>query len=138
MLLDLALYGGEKPVPLRVISKRQGISLKYLEHLTTKLKKAGLIVSQRGPSGGHKLARPPGVITIADIVKSLEGTTALTECAESGEIDCGVCARAGDCLSRWVWMEAGKALFACLDQITLESLISGKHAVKAKSLKTSA
>jgi Rrf2 family transcriptional regulator, iron-sulfur cluster assembly transcription factor len=135
LLLDLALYGGDTSVPLREISRRQNISLKYLEHLTTKLKKDGLIVSQRGPRGGHRLARSPGEITMGDIVRSLEGTTALTECAESQE-DCpNVCDKAGDCLSRRVWVEASKAMFACLDKITLESLISGQHAASAKSSK---
>jgi len=131
-LLDLALYCGEKPVPLSDIAKRQSISLKYLEQLTSKLKKAGLITSQRGPFGGHMLAKPPGEITISDIVKSLEGTTALTECSESQEPYCGVCNRAGECLSRWIWIEASKAMFERLDQITLESLINGEHSLKSK------
>lgn len=132
LLLDLAIYGGEKPVPLGDIARRQSISMKYLEHLTTKLKKDGLITSQRGPFGGHKLARQPDEITVGDIVRSLEGTTALTECSESQEPYCGVCTRAGECLSRWVWVEASNAMFDRLNQITLESLINGQHALKAK------
>ncbi len=129
-MLDLALYGKGKPLPLRDIAKRQNISLKYLEQLTGKLKKDGLITSRRGPFGGHLLAKPPGEITISDIVRSLEETTALTECSESQEPYCGVCNRAGECLSRWVWIEASKAMFARLDQITLESLINGQYFVK--------
>jgi len=78
------------------------------------------------------LAKPPGEITISDIVKSLEGTTALTECSESQEPYCGVCNRAGECLSRWIWIEASKAMFERLDQITLESLINGEHSLKSK------
>jgi Rrf2 family protein len=121
------LYSGEKPVPLREISRRQNISIKYLEHLTTKLKKDGLIVSQRGPRGGHRLARDTGEITIGDIVRSLEGTTALTECAESQENCLNVCDKAGGCLTRQVWVEASKVMFEYLDRITLESLISGRY-----------
>jgi Rrf2 family iron-sulfur cluster assembly transcriptional regulator len=60
LLLDLGVFGAEKPVPLRDVSRRQNISLKYLEQLTVKLKNAGLIKSQRGASGGHMLAKPPG------------------------------------------------------------------------------
>ena len=125
LLLDLAIYGREKPVPLSDVAKRQNISLKYLEQLTMKLKKDGFISSQRGPFGGHRLAMPPGRIKISDIVRSLEGTTALTECSESQESSCGACNRAGDCLSRWIWIEASKAMFERLDQITLESLLQG-------------
>ncbi len=130
LMLDLTLYGGEKPVPLNVISKRQNISIKYLEHLTAKLKKDGLIVSRRGPSGGHKLARPPGEITMGDIVRSLEEKTALTECSETNETYCSTCDRAGECLTRWVWVEASNAMFKRLDQITLESLVNDKPTLK--------
>ena len=49
LILDIAVYGKEKPVPLSDIARRQNMSLKYLEHLTRKLKKAGLIKTQRGP-----------------------------------------------------------------------------------------
>ncbi|MFW5988934.1 MAG: RrF2 family transcriptional regulator, partial [Desulfosudaceae bacterium] len=127
LLLDLAIHGGDKYVPLSDIAKRQNLSRKYLEQLIRKLKLDGLITSRRGPFGGHKLGRPPYRITIGDIVRSLEESTALTECSESQEPYCGVCNRAGECLSRWVWIEASKAMFERLNQITLGSLISGEH-----------
>ncbi len=133
LLLDLAIYGGDNHVPLGDIAKRQNISRKYLEQLIRKLKQDGLITSRRGPFGGHKLGRPPFQITIGDIVRSLEETTALTECSESQEPYCGVCNRAGECLSRWVWIEASKAMFERLNQITLESLINGEHDLKSKT-----
>lgn len=133
LLLDLAIHGGEKPVPLGDIAKRQNISRKYLEQLIRNLKKGGLVSSRRGPFGGHMLALAPGRITIGDIVRTLEGTTALTECSESQEPYCGVCNRAGECLSRWVWIEASNAMFERLDQITLANLINGQHPLKSKT-----
>jgi len=126
LILDLAIYARENPVPLSDISKRQNISLKYLEHLIKKLKDAGLIKSQRGPFGGHMLKKSPYKITVGDIVRTLEGTTAITDCAEAEDMLCGVCNRAGDCLSRWVWTEASKAIFKRLDEITIGSLMSGQ------------
>ncbi len=126
LLLDLAIFGKENPVPLSDVARRQNISLKYLEQLTMKLKKDGFISSHRGPFGGHQLALPPDRIKISDIVRSLEGTIALTECSESQDPYCGTCTRAGECLSRWIWIEASKAMFERLDQITLESLLQGK------------
>ena len=123
LILDLAIYAKEGPVPLGDVAKRQNISLKYLEQLILKLKKAGLIESQRGPFGGHMLVKSPSKITIGDIVRILEGTAAITDCAEMDEQLCGECNRAGDCLSRWVWVEASKAMFDRLDQITVESII---------------
>lgn len=124
LILDLGVYGAEKPVPLGDVSKRQNISLKYLEQLTVKLKKAGLIKSQRGAAGGHMLAKPPEEITIGMIVRTLEGTIQITDCAEDSDNACGVCNRAGDCLSRWVWIETSNAMFDCLDNITVEQLLT--------------
>lgn len=123
LILDVAVNGKEKPVSLRDVSKRQNISLKYLEQITGKLKKAKILKSQRGPFGGHMLGRPANDITIGDIVRTLEESTAITDCAEQEKQVCGVCNRAGDCLSRWVWIEASKAMFARLDLITVESLL---------------
>jgi len=124
LVIDLAINAKEGPVPLGDVAKRQNISAKYLEQLILKLKKAGFIKSQRGPFGGHMLAKPPWEITVGDIVRILEGTTAITDCAELDDKRCGECSRAGDCLSRWVWMEASKAMFDRLDQITVESMIN--------------
>jgi Rrf2 family protein len=126
LILDLAVNAKEGPVPLGDVSRRQNISLKYLEQLISKLKKAGLIKSQRGPFGGHMLKKPPDEITVGDIVRTLEENTAITDCAEQGEKLCGVCNKAGDCLSRWVWIEASKAMFERLDQITIGGLLKGK------------
>lgn len=124
LMLDLAIYGQEGPVPLSDISKRQNISLKYLEQLIIKLKKKGLVKSRRGPFGGHMLAKHAADINIGMIVKTLEGQTAITDCAEEENQLCGTCNQAGDCLSRWVWIEASQAMFERLDSITIESLIT--------------
>jgi len=123
-ILDIAVNGKEKPVPLSDVSSRQNISLKYLEQLTGKLKKAGIINSHRGPFGGHMLAKYPEDITIGSIVRTLENSTAITDCAEQEKQVCGICNRAGDCLSRWVWLEASRAMFDRLDQITVSGLLA--------------
>lgn len=124
MMLDLAIYARERPVPLSDISRRQNISVKYLEKLIRKLKMAGFVSSRRGPFGGHMLAMPPEEISVGDLVRVLEDTTAISDCAESDEAVCGVCNRAGDCLSRWVWVAASQAMFEALDRISLSSLVN--------------
>ncbi|MEX1297637.1 MAG: Rrf2 family transcriptional regulator [Desulfotignum sp.] len=123
LIIDLATFGKKKPVPLSEVARRQNISVKYLEQLVRKLKQAGMIKSQRGPYGGHTLAKSPSEITVGDIVRTLEESTAITDCAESDTQLCGICNQAGDCLSRWVWVEASKAMFQCLDNITVENLL---------------
>ena len=125
-MLDLAVNAQEAPVPLSDVSRRQNISLKYLEQLVRKLRSAGLVESHRGPYGGHMLAKTPAEIKVGDIVRALEKTTAITDCAERPDKLCGVCNRAGDCLSRWVWIEASKAMFKRLDEITMGGLVGQK------------
>ncbi len=127
LILDLAVNAQKGPVPLGDVSRRQNISLKYLEQLIRKLKLAGLVKSQRGPFGGHMLNKAPESITVGEIVRTLEETTAITDCSERDEKLCGVCNKAGDCLSRWVWIEASNAMFSRLDEITIGGLLSGKR-----------
>ena len=73
------------------------------------------------------LARDPKLITVGEIVRILEEKTAITDCAERNDRLCGFCNRAGDCLSRWVWIEASKAMFSRLDQISIEMLVHQKN-----------
>ncbi|MBW1813333.1 MAG: Rrf2 family transcriptional regulator, partial [Deltaproteobacteria bacterium] len=72
LLLDLAIYSKKKPVRLSDVSKRQGISLKYLEKLIRNLKQAGYVKSIRGPYGGYMLAKPTKEISVGDIVRIME------------------------------------------------------------------
>lgn len=123
LIIDLAIYGREKPIPLGEVARRQNISVKYLEQLVRKLKEKKMITSHRGPFGGHMLAKDPKDISVGDIVRTLEESTAITDCAEEDEKLCGICNQAGDCLSRWVWVEAGKAMFKRLDKISIANLL---------------
>jgi len=67
-MLDLSLHNKEGPVSLADISKRQDISLSYLEQLFSKLRKRGLVVSMRGPGGGYSLSDAPSEIAISNII----------------------------------------------------------------------
>jgi Rrf2 family iron-sulfur cluster assembly transcriptional regulator len=73
-LADLALLNGFELASLSDISRRQDISLPYLEQLFVKLRRSGLVVSVRGPNGGYRLARPATEIRIVDILKALDET----------------------------------------------------------------
>ena len=71
-MVDVALHCGDGPVALSAISERHGISLSYLEILFSALRRAGLVVSTRGPGGGYALARSAADITTADIAWRLK------------------------------------------------------------------
>ncbi len=119
MVLDIALNSHGGPVRISDISKRQGVSVKYLEKLIRPLKQAGFIKSKRGPRGGHTLSDNPENIAVGAVVRAMEGEMALTECAK----DASVCPISADCLTRRVWIEATKAMLDRLDAITFKDLM---------------
>ncbi len=128
MMLDLAKHFDEGPVQISDISKRENISVKYLEQLIIPLKKAGIIKSFRGPKGGHILTSPPDEITIGDIVRILEGGIDLIDCIENPEC----CDRMDHCLMRGIWEEATKAMYEKLDSVTLSSIIQQEKILPCK------
>ena len=71
-LVDLVLNGSERLVTLVEISDRQDISLAYLEQLFVKLRRAGIVVSVRGPTGGYRLARLPDEVRISEILYAVD------------------------------------------------------------------
>lgn len=119
MMLDLARHYNEGPVPIGEIAEVEGISVKYLEQLIIPLKKAKYIKSVRGPKGGHMLSKPPEEISIADIVKVLEGGFGFSPCIE----DPAACKRTSDCLTRGLWEETTRAVLDKLDSITLSDML---------------
>lgn len=73
-LADLAIAKEDELVSLAAISKRQDISLPYLEQLFVKLRRAGLVESVRGPGGGYRLARAPAEIRVSEILEAVDET----------------------------------------------------------------
>jgi Rrf2 family transcriptional regulator, iron-sulfur cluster assembly transcription factor len=73
-LADIALQPQDQLVALGEISKRQDVSLPYLEQLFVKLRRAELVSSVRGPGGGYKLARPASDIRVVDILAAVDET----------------------------------------------------------------
>lgn len=76
-LMELAgCYATREVLQVAEIAKRQAIPDRYLEQMLAMLRRGGLLTSVRGPRGGYRLNRPPGEITLADIVACLEGEAA--------------------------------------------------------------
>ncbi len=73
-LADLAQASDGKLMSLGEISKRQDVSLPYLEQLFVKLRRAGLVESVRGPGGGYRLARPTETIRVSEILEAVDET----------------------------------------------------------------
>ena len=72
-LAELGRSGGDGPVPIGELARRRDIPVQFLEQLFATLRRAGVLKSQRGVKGGYTFARPPGEITVLEIVELLEG-----------------------------------------------------------------
>jgi FeS assembly SUF system regulator len=99
---DLA---AETEVPLPTVSK-----------ILKLLSRAELLVSQRGVKGGYRLARPAGAITVAEVIRAIEGPIAMTECVESSAGDCD---KESWCPVRSNWQLINDAVEGALEGITL-------------------
>jgi Rrf2 family protein len=102
-LLYLVEEGAGAPVQLARIAETQQVPRKYLELIMLDLKKAGLVASVRGPTGGYRLARPAEEISFADIIRVMEGPIALVPCASVNFYSsCGDCHDEATCAIRKV------------------------------------
>jgi Rrf2 family protein len=113
-------YPGQ-PVTIKEISNKQAVSVHYLEQILNKLRKAGLIRSVKGPGGGYLLNKGPEKISIASIVRELEGPVAITSCLDPEE----GCIRVDNCVTHLLWKALGEQIEAFLETITLKNLMSG-------------
>lgn len=72
-VFELALRAGSEPTRIADIAERQNIPQKFLETILAELKKNGFLESKRGAEGGYRLARPPELITVGEVLRSVEG-----------------------------------------------------------------
>jgi len=128
MLIDIAENYHTGPVSVAEIASRTGISEKYMEKLIRRLKRAGLVISKRGPKGGHVLAKSAAHITVGEIVRALEDCVVLKDCRR-GKDSCAACVRQATCASKIIWEQASAGMFQMLDAYTLQNLLtSGQDA----------
>ena len=121
-ILDLALHDGQGPVNLADISKRQEISLAYLEQLFAKLRRNGLVESSRGPGGGYRLKKAAEDISVADVINAVDEQVDATRCG--GQQNCQ-----GDlrCLTHDLWQDLSDQISAFLTGVTLAELVQRKN-----------
>ncbi len=116
----LASHYGNKPYSLAKIAKEEGISLPYLERLFAQLKKAKIVGSKKGSKGGYFLIKSPSKVSIADVVKVLEGPIIPFRCvAKDQKMIC----RHERCLTKKVWIELQSQINKTLENIKLKDLV---------------
>jgi Rrf2 family iron-sulfur cluster assembly transcriptional regulator len=117
-ILDLAFHASSGPVTLSDISRRQDISLSYLEQLFTRLRKQQLVRSTRGPGGGYSLNKPASEIAVAEIVSAVDETVDTTRCSGASN-----CHDGEQCLAHELWDGLSQQIYGFLSEISLQDLM---------------
>jgi Rrf2 family protein len=119
MVLARAARGEGGPVKGERIGTEQGIPVKYLENILSELRQSGLVRSQRGAEGGYWLARSPDAITIADIIRAVEGPLATVRGERAEHLDYGD----GTGALQGMWIAVRASLRAVLEAVTLADVV---------------
>jgi Rrf2 family protein len=122
-LCDIVYSSAGNPAQVREIAARQRISPRYIEQIFQKLKKAGLLRSVRGPSGGYFLSRKPEDITVGDVIKAIDGENInLVLCAVQGKRNSRSCEKFGECVISEMWGEASRRLTEYFNTVSVKQI----------------
>ena len=126
-MADLAKHGPKHDhdvaVPLSAIAERQQLSVAYLEQIFLKLRRAGLVESERGRTGGYRLSRASSDIMVAEVMTAVDEGTRMTRC--HGEEAAG-CIGEHRCLTHGLWDALGEHIHEFLARVSLDDVLSGR------------
>ena len=120
--IQLAAAGPDAVVKAEELADSQQIPRNFLENILAELRHAGLVVSRRGPDGGHRLARGPAEITVADVMRAVEGPLAVVR----GERPESLAYQGSAEPLQEVWIALRHNLRAVLESVTLAHLVSAR------------
>jgi Rrf2 family protein len=120
-LVELASRDGGPLVTAEELAGLQGLPVKFLEGILTHLRRAGLIVSKRGADGGYRLGRPADSISVADVVRAIDGPIAAVRGQAPEDLEYPGAAEH----LREVWVATRAALRMVLEQVSLADVVAG-------------
>ncbi len=115
IMTTLAEQDTEKYIPLKVLSHRHNLSVKYLEQILNQLSKSGLVIGLRGNNGGYKLNRNPEKYTVGEILRSTEGEISTHSNKEGNQVS--------NVGNESFWQDFDKLVNGFLDETSLSSLV---------------
>src|SRR5882762_11476755 len=121
-LLVLGLNYKEPVVRIQTISQHQNIPKRFLEQILNDLKSAGIVQSRRGKSGGYRLARRPDEITLAAVIRHIEGALAPVSCVSERFYEKCSCPDESRCAIRSVMKEVREAVVKIIERVTIADL----------------
>jgi Rrf2 family cysteine metabolism transcriptional repressor len=119
-MLEIALHADEGPLHIRDISAAQDIPERFLEQILLLLKRTGYLRSKKGPDGGYYLAKPASQISVAEVIRVMDGPLAPIDCVSVTARQ--VCPREAHCGLRGLWKETRDAIAAILERTTFADL----------------
>jgi cysteine desulfurase len=120
-LADLAGHTDDGAIALSVVAERQSLPLAYLEQLFVPLRRCGLVESARGRSGGYRLAKPAGEVSVAAIMEAVEEDTRFTRCSHNDPR----CSVATPCATHGLWNALSETTGEFLSSVSLADVIAG-------------
>lgn len=127
-LLRLARQPEGEALSITEISKEEHVPKHYAQQILMRLRRAGFVKSTRGTEGGFALARPSSDITVAQVVRTLEGSPFEDTCEHFNKrTDCG---HLDDCSIRPIWQVISRRLWEALDHIPLAQLLNNEKTVE--------
>ena len=124
MMVDIAEHSSNKWIPLKDISARQDISVKYLEQIVTHLTRSGLLRSGRGAGGGYMLTREPDQYTAGEILRTIEGNLTPVACLDD---EPNQCERNSYCKTLNFWHGLQNAINTYVDSVTLQDMMDSNN-----------
>lgn len=121
-LLVLGSHYGEAVVSIQTISEEQNIPKRFLEHILNDLKATGAVESKRGAAGGYRLARPPQDITLATVIRHVEGALAPISCVSERFYEKCSCPDEARCAIRNVMKEVREKIVSVMEKVTIAEL----------------
>jgi Rrf2 family protein len=133
-MLALAAEPDGAPLTGESLADREGLPAKFLESIMADVRRAGLVVSRRGPGGGYRLARPATSVTVADVMRALDGPLADVRGLrpESVSYD-GPAEHLPE-----VWVAARASLRSVLDHVSIADVVTGALPARVRKLTASA
>lgn len=134
-LYSLAASYGGGPVLITRLSEEEGIPKKFLEQILLTLKAAGLVESKKGKGGGYRLTRAPETVTLAAVIRLMEGPLAPLPCASETQFrKCDECIDIETCGTRMVMREVRDAMAEILERTTLAGICRRVDAARLEQL----
>lgn len=122
IVLGLDYIEDDSVVRIQEISTRQNIPKRFLEQILNDLKSAGLLESKRGIAGGYRLKRPPEKISLAEVIRHIEGPLAPVSCVSERFYEKCSCPNEDKCAIRSVMKEVRDAIVRILEDVTVAQL----------------